>query len=358
MAKFMLAHLGRGQYNGQRILSDSIAGLMHSRLFTHDERLPGFAHGFYEKSSHGVRIIGHGGDTQWFHSDLALIPEDNLGVFVSFNTSTGGEVSFGPFLQTFLDHYYPATLPPASSEKVDAARYAGQYTFNRMSYTTWMKALGLASPITVAAAEDGGLLMDTPFGPSHLLPVDSLLFRDEVSGSLVAFRTDQSGRVTHGFIDMMPMMTLERQPWYAAPKFHLMILVLGLIVFASIVIAAVVRWFNRKTWQVTPPPRPVVAGRRLMVAASLLMLIFVVGLAVQISNEDQLLSGPYTTLYLILGLPVLAAILILAAGWYAVVQWRQGSATRATRLRHTAAVIVALLFLWSLNTWNLLGWRT
>jgi hypothetical protein len=41
-----------------------------------------------------------------------------------------------------------------------------------------------------------------------------------------------------------------------------------------------------------------------------------------------------------------------------VVQWREGSATRATRLRHTAAVIVALLFLWSLNTWNLLGWRT
>jgi hypothetical protein len=60
----------------------------------------------------------------------------------------------------------------------------------------------------------------------------------------------------------------------------------------------------------------------------------------------------------ILALPVLAAILILAAGWYAVVQWREGSATRATRLRHTAAVIVALLFLWSLNTWNLLGWRT
>jgi CubicO group peptidase (beta-lactamase class C family) len=358
MAKFMLAHLGRGQYDGKRILSDSTAGLMHSRLFTHDDRLPGFAHGFYEKSSHGLRIIGHGGDTQWFHSDLALIPEENLGVFVSFNTSTGGEVSFGPFLQTFLDHYYPTTPPPALTEKVDAARYAGEYTFNRMSYTTWMKALGLASPITVAAAEDGGLLMDTPFGPSHLVPVDSLLFRDEVNGSLVAFRTDQSGRVTHGFIDMMPMMTLERQPWYAAPKFHLMILALGLIVFAGIVIAALVRWFNRKTWQVTSPPRPVVAGRRLMVAASLLMLIFVVGLAVQISNEDQLLSGPYTTLYVILGLPVLAAILILAAAWYAVVQWREGSATRATRLRHTAAVIVALLFLWSLNTWNLLGWRT
>jgi hypothetical protein len=27
------------------------------------------------------------------------------------------------------------------------------------------------------------------------------------------------------------------------------------------------------------------------------------------------------------------------------------------RLRHTGAVVVALVFFWSLNTWNLLGWR-
>ena len=39
------------------------------------------------------RIIGHGGDTRWFHTDLALIPEEKLGVFVSYNPSTGGELA-------------------------------------------------------------------------------------------------------------------------------------------------------------------------------------------------------------------------------------------------------------------------
>lgn len=41
MAKFMLAHLGNGQLGDQRILADSTARLMHSRLFGHDPRIPG-----------------------------------------------------------------------------------------------------------------------------------------------------------------------------------------------------------------------------------------------------------------------------------------------------------------------------
>ena len=96
MAKFMLAHLGNGAYNGQRILAESTAVRMHTPTFTHDPRIPGFALGFYQKSSHGLEIIGHGGDTGWFHSDLALIPSERVGVFVSYNTNTGGELSFGP----------------------------------------------------------------------------------------------------------------------------------------------------------------------------------------------------------------------------------------------------------------------
>ncbi|MGH2628527.1 MAG: serine hydrolase domain-containing protein, partial [Anaerolineales bacterium] len=95
MSKFMLAHLGGGALGGVRILGEETARRMYARAFGHDPRLPGFCLGFYEKSSHGLRIIGHGGDTQWFHTDLALIPEANLGLFVSYNTASGGELSFG-----------------------------------------------------------------------------------------------------------------------------------------------------------------------------------------------------------------------------------------------------------------------
>src|SRR5206468_2249861 len=172
MAKFMIAHLNDGSYNGQRILADSTARRMHARAFGHDPRLPGFALGFYEKSSHGLRIIGHGGDTQWFHTDLALIPEEKLGIFVSYNTNTGAELSFGPFLTQFLDHYYPmpatAVAPSADAAK-EAARVAGEYEFNRRSYTTFQKAIGLAGDIRVSAADSGRPILHSPFGASRLL---------------------------------------------------------------------------------------------------------------------------------------------------------------------------------------------
>ncbi len=43
--------------------------------------------GFYETSINGHRAIAHGGDTQWFHSDLELFLDDGVGIFVSMNSS-------------------------------------------------------------------------------------------------------------------------------------------------------------------------------------------------------------------------------------------------------------------------------
>src|SRR3569832_2520716 len=113
MARFMIAHLANGALDGHRILAESTAVRMHTRAFGHDPRINGFALGFYEQSSHGLRLIGHGGDTQWFHSNLALIPSEQVGVFVSYNTDTGAPLT-EPFTEAVLDHYYPVPppLPP------------------------------------------------------------------------------------------------------------------------------------------------------------------------------------------------------------------------------------------------------
>jgi hypothetical protein len=174
---------------------------MHSRAFGHDPRIPGFALGFYEQSSHGLRIIGHGGDTRWFHTDLALIPEEKIGVFVSYNTASGGELSFGPFLTQFLDHYYPtppSVVAPSAAAAKEAARVAGEYEFNRRSYTTFQKAIGLAGDIRVTAADSGRVIMHSPFGDSRLVPVGPLLYRDELGGDLYAFQADAKGHIARG----------------------------------------------------------------------------------------------------------------------------------------------------------------
>ena len=58
-----------------------------------------------------------------------------------------------------------------------------------------------------------------------------------------------------------------------------------------------------------------------------------------------------------LALPVVGAILTLGALVMTVRHWRSGAGTRWARIRYLTVVLVALLFVWSLNTWNLLGWR-
>lgn len=357
MARFMLAHLNNGEYNGGRILGDSIARVMHTQHFTHDRRLPGFALGFYETRSHGLHIIGHGGDTRYHHSELALVPEEKLGVFVSFNTDTGGQLSFEPFLETFLDHYYPTgPMPVVTSSRADAERLAGAYQFNRTSYTTWQKAMGLAGGIAVAANEDGSLLMKSPLGDMRLDPVDSLLYQDRVSGHLVAFKTDEAGRATHGFMDFVPMMTLERQGALQSPKLHQMVLGLGMVVAFGILVAAWIRWLNRRT---LPAPAPSVrTGRRLLVWAALLLLLFPVGVMLAASDQSRMMNGPYTMLYAVLALPVLAGLVTLVAAWFGLKQWREGAGTIGARLRYSGAIVMIALVLWSLNTWNLLGWQT
>ena len=108
MAAFMIAHLQDGRYGSSRILSEATAQQMHSTLFTHDPRLHGgYAYGFAEAERNGLRIISHGGDTQFFHSQLMLVPSENIGLFVAYNT-LGTENLPGDLTQAFLI----ATSPP------------------------------------------------------------------------------------------------------------------------------------------------------------------------------------------------------------------------------------------------------
>jgi len=361
MARFMIAHLNKGALGEGRILGSSEADLMQQRLHGHDPRLPGFAHGFYEQSSHGLRIIGHGGDTQWFHSSLSLIPSEGVGVFMSTNTNTGGEISFLPFLKAFLDHYYTEPIPVLPHAEADAAglqRFAGEYVLNRRNFSSYLKVAGLVGTIPIAGMPDGTLLAETPFGALRLAREDSLLFRDTNSGLRIAFRADADGEITHAFLDAVPMMVLDRASGMSKPSTHQLLLGGGFLMFALVVATAIVRFFLRKV-----PGRPLVTqhvarGRRAMVLAGVLLLAFLGALAALFSRPGAIFADTSPTLLALLALPVLALLCVLWAMWEMVSQWRSGEGSVWTRLRHTGAVLVALAFFWSMNSWNLLGWHT
>ncbi|MCG6957485.1 MAG: beta-lactamase family protein [Gemmatimonadetes bacterium] len=364
MARFMIAQLQDGEYEGQRILADSTARLMHTRQFAHDPRLPGFDLGFYEQDSHGVHIIGHGGDTQWFHSDLSLFPADSLGVFVSFNTLSGGKVSFGPFLDQFLDHYFPEPpAPPASAADSaaapDVSAYVGPYRLNRMSYTTVEKVMGLLAKMSVTKddANPGGIVVVTPFGKRHYVPAGPNLFRQVDGAERVAFQLE-NGRATHFFVSDAPMMAGERVAWYQAATFSRILLVVAMLLFLTAVLAPPARWLLRKRFgQIPTFTGRARTARWVQFAVAALAIVAVVVLAAALSNTDAYVAGHAGMVYFALTLTTLTAVATLALLWYTVVVWREKLADRWARIHYTAVALGAVGLAYVLVLWNLVGWR-
>jgi CubicO group peptidase (beta-lactamase class C family) len=359
MSRFMIAHLQDGEYEGTRILGEETARRMHQRVFEHDDRLPGIAYGFYEQNSHGLRMIGHGGDTQWFHTNLTLIPDEDVGVFVSYNTAAGGLLSFRPFLQAFLDHYYPVEGTPvdAAVGAGDLGRYAGVYRMNRMSFSTFEKVMGLIAPVKIGA-DEGGLVVQSPLGDAHFASVGSGLFEEVDGTDRLSFREDGAGRVTHAFLGSVPIMTFERVGTLQSPGFHLTLLGLALAVFVITFVALPVRLILRRKFpEIRAYTAPERRARVIAWFVALINLAFVLGFVTLASDSAALIEGSTGGLSFVLTFGVLGALLTVGVAVYAVLAWKNGLWTRWGRVRYTAFATCAVAFVLVLNYWNLIGWR-
>ncbi|HSN75614.1 MAG TPA: serine hydrolase domain-containing protein, partial [Anaerolineae bacterium] len=210
MARFMLAHLQDGEYDSARILKAETAQLMHTQSYTFDPALPGMAHGFMESQINGQRLIGHGGDLSSFHTLLSLIPEEQTGIYVSYN-STPGPQARETLLAAFMDRYFPAAPlsqpQPTADSASRVARYFGDYAISRMAYSTAEKALYLVSILTVKSGPDNTLLIPNLLEPSMnvtLVEVRPLVMQNMRTGELVVFHEDARGQVHFAALGSMP----------------------------------------------------------------------------------------------------------------------------------------------------------
>lgn len=159
---FMMAHLQDGTYNGAQILNTDTAKEMHSRQYAPDPRVNGMCLGFYEDSRNGHRVIAHGGDTIYFHSDLHLILDANVGLFVSFNSLGREGPPRGPLYKEFMDRYFPYTPPPTPSVATaasDAEAASGTYISSRRPQTNIFYMFAILGQTKVMPGKDGTLVV-------------------------------------------------------------------------------------------------------------------------------------------------------------------------------------------------------
>lgn len=254
MSRLMLAFLGDGTLEGATILKPESVREMETRQFElhHDLHAMGLI--LMEYSTNGQRILGHGGDTIFFHSDMILMTDAHIGFFISYN-SAGSRPGGGrtEVLRAFVNRYFPEPVtaaPPIelSTAQADGRAVSGVYNGSRRGESTLLKVAAILGQTAVTSDAKGILTIEGLQSPRGGLKkwreVGPLLYQEVDGPDLIAFRRDANGFVTDQ-LPAMPIQIAQRVTGFASKKVLVPVVgaSLGLIVLTLALwpVAAIVR---------------------------------------------------------------------------------------------------------------------
>jgi hypothetical protein len=219
--------------------------------------------GFMERDINGRRAIGHGGDTDYFHTDLILFPDDQVGIFISVNApgkEGAGHILRQTLLEGFADRYLPVQPPPttrvdAATAKAHAAMIAGAYDNTRGSKSTFISLLSLISQNKVKANPDGTITAMALYRPAKFVEVKPFLWH-EIGGHERIEASVKDGKVVRWAGDgIAPIEIFVRPTGLAATglELPLSIAALALLVLTAVLwpVTAIVRWRYGRAFELT-----------------------------------------------------------------------------------------------------------
>jgi CubicO group peptidase (beta-lactamase class C family) len=367
MAQFMIAHLQDGQLGDAHILKPETAWLMHSRLFALDDAANAMCFGFYEETRNGQRIIGHGGDTIYFHSDLHLVLDRKVGFFVSYNSAgkgTGlGDSPRTNLWEAFLDRYYPYSVQaqPAAGAKEAPKAVSGTYTLSRRGETSFIKLASLLGEFTVTPAGDDDIEVSLLTGangkPKRWQAVNPTTFIERDGQDKLIFKPDQNGKLQM----ILPFPFFIGTPVGKLENGKLLLLVLGVSLFIMLatLILWPVAWFVRRHYGhklgLTPGELLLRLGVRIVFLADLIFVAAFFLLVTYGATHLEILSSHGTKwFYLVQTIGVVGAIGTIVALLNAVFSWKSKRKSIWGKLGATVMLLACLGALWFSFAGNLL----
>lgn len=366
MARFMIAQLQDGRYGDAQILRPQTAQQMHG--YTHYS-VPGLlpiALGFYHMDRNGQDIIGHGGDTELFHSDMVLFLQQGVGVFVSIDGADDGGLR-RQLLNGFADRYFPALpqlpQPTLASARAHGAQLVGRYVPSRAAASNFMSMLQLFDQAKITMDQDGTLITpdfkDLAGQPRHWREVKPYLWLDDARGSHLSAALSDGKLRWISFDEASPVMVFLPVPGWESAAWNLPLLFGAQAVFLLTVllwpIAALVRRHYRQPLALSP--QAVRWYRRSRIAA-LLHLLFALGWVYVLSRAAasfvNLDNGFDVTLRLVQLVGIAAIVGTLAAIANARCAWRE-PAGWWRRLNSTLLALACLATVWFICILHLLG---
>jgi CubicO group peptidase (beta-lactamase class C family)/pimeloyl-ACP methyl ester carboxylesterase len=350
MAKFMIAHLNGGAYGDGRVLQSETAAAMHQLQFAHDPRLNGMGYGFMVSKQNGQTIAWHTGGSAHFNTMLALIPAENVGFFLSYNTPVAD--LYQP-LVSFVDHFYPAppadVAPPPADTAQRIAALSGSYVSSRVAHNSPQKlATWLAESLTVRPGPGNTLIV----GPRAYSEIEPGLFRQVDGPRLLTYRTDGQGRVTELFFGQFAYF---KAPGYRAAGFQLLLAAGSLLILLTAGPLWLVDWFVRRRRGGLRPGWWAQWARWTAVGFGLFNAALLGWFIVSLLGFTETFVFPAATTALLTWLWWLNIPAVLALLLFTVLAWREQGWGTLWRVHYTLVTLAALLFVVFLVNWNLLA---
>jgi CubicO group peptidase (beta-lactamase class C family) len=367
LSRFMIAHIQNGKFENAEILNLQTAQEMHARQKGFPPELNGMALGFYEESRNGHRIIGHGGDTFYFHSDLHLVLDAGVGFFVSYNSAGKGEISARTALwHHFLDRYFPYTPPepaPPSTAAVDARTVSGYYLSSRRAQNTFLSAANSFGLLKVVPDKDGKIKVDAfkDFNgqTKRWQEISPLVYRAVDGQDRIAFQKDANGRWELR-VDF-PAIIFQRTGFFDSAPWNRAVLSYSLSVLGLTLLLWPVAWIIRRHYgfklDLTPSQRRLMLAIKLVCAINI-AFVFSLGLTLAVTDDSAFLSGkldPWFVIFQIVGLVGVVGTLVVI---YAMLRlWHAPNLWRGMRWVNLIITLACVGFTWFLIHWHMVNFN-
>ena len=361
MANFMKAHLQLGFFEGASILDSATAKLMQSPAFQHTKNVNPMRYGFMDMSQNGEEVIGHGGDTFWFHSVMALLPTHKVGFFISFNSENGGG-TYSEVLEAFMDRYFPEknTWQPSIKLSSDYLRkFAGEYRVNRFAYTDLTKMASLFSRGKVSVTEESKLKTRfTGDNADTWVPIDSLTFRKEHSSETIDFKRGSDGNIQRMFMGALPIVAFDKVTGIHSSTAHYTMLMVSIILILLTLIGGPLKYYIRKDYkrEINSARKIPLSARLTSWCAALCFFLFFIIFGLGMGEPNAIVYGVPTAVKIALAFPLVATFFTVFVWYFVIMIWANKAGNVMARLSYSFFGIACTLLLWQLNYWNLLGY--
>ena len=345
LSRFMIAHLNGGCVDGNCILPAETLEQMHSPQFSHHPQMSSMAYGFLDSNFNGQRILWHMGESARFITMLALIPEQNMGLVVSYNTppEDGRTILF-----RFLDTFFPANRPPLDMHPLQdwadrAISFNGMYAPARSAHTTAQIIVRYTETLPVEI-EQGRL----SFAGWEYVETEPGIFRQIDGDRVLALQQDADGK---RWLFVGPLAYFQ-VPWYETPILLFPLIGICLFVFLTAIVGGLVINFRRKAH--TPAERTawlLAAGLGLF---NLGLLGWLVSILLAFADRFVYHTGTVTIISVLFWLAVPWTLVVLGNSVFA---WWQRKWSVWRQILYTMIALTATAFIGLLWSLNLLGGR-